>query len=158
MALTGTTTQEIEVTTEPGELNFVTGSVSEINETTAKMTGMINSLGEEQITDHGHCYSFYVNPDLKTNGNFTSLGSVSSTGEFASSLTGLIEGLTFYVKAYVITPQDTLYGEEINFDAATSSNVTPCSGSPTVTDAEGNVYNTVEIDGKCWMREIFKQG
>lgn len=29
----------------------------------------------------------------------------------------------------------------------------PCPGTPTVTDIDGNVYNTIQLGNQCWMRE-----
>ena len=31
-----------------------------------------------------------------------------------------------------------------------------CSGIPTVTDVDGNIYNTIQIEGQCWMKENIK--
>lgn len=32
----------------------------------------------------------------------------------------------------------------------------PCSGTPTLTDIDGNIYNTVRIGNQCWMRESLR--
>jgi len=34
----------------------------------------------------------------------------------------------------------------------------PCPGTPTVTDLDGNIYNTVLINSQCWMKENLNVG
>ena len=50
----------------------------------------------------------------------------------------------------------TAYGAQKSFTTANSGNPNdgqPCPGTPTVTDHEGNVYNTVQIGNQCWTKE-----
>ena len=41
----------------------------------------------------------------------------------------------------------------LRFVGVVSGDGMPCPDAATVTDHEGNVYNTVQIGGKCWMKE-----
>lgn len=152
---TGTSSQNVNVI-DDGSLSFLTGTVSNITLTSAEITGEIISTGQDQITDHGHCWSFFGDPDI--NSSKTLLGSVTSPGSFTSIITGLTEQIAYDVRAYVTTNQGTVYGELVSFNAATSAGITPCPGAETVSDADGNVYNTVLINGVCWMRENLRVG
>ena len=48
---------------------------------------------------------------------------------------------------------DTLHLTIISCGGDTPLDGQPCPGTPTLTDYEGNVYNTVQIGNQCWMRE-----
>jgi uncharacterized protein (TIGR02145 family) len=53
------------------------------------------------------------------------------------------------VESFHIT-QDQYASEAIVLSFA---NIQPCLNNPTVTDIEGNVYNTLQIGSQCWIKE-----
>ena len=136
-----------------------TGAVSDITETTASGGGSVSANGYSEVTARGVCWS--TNPNPTVNGSHTSDG--NGLGSFTSSVTGLESGTPYYLRAYATNSAGTAYGEEVSFSTemqpqdtippAIDGNANPCPNAATVTDYEGNVYNTVQIGSQCWMRE-----
>jgi uncharacterized protein (TIGR02145 family) len=133
-----------------------TYAVSGITQTTATGGGNVTNQGSSPVTARGVCFSTSANPTLAD--GITTDG--TGTGVFMSSLTGLNDNTTYYVRAYATNGEGTAYGTERTFKTL----VTPTLPTVTTTAATsitntsvttgGNVTSEgsspVVLRGVCW--------
>jgi hypothetical protein len=93
--------------------SVTTQAVTNITNTTATGNGNITVLGVPNPTQHGFVWSTSLNPT--TADNKTTNGTVSTTGAFTGSITGLTPGTLYHVRAYVTNAAGTVYGEDVTF-------------------------------------------
>jgi len=99
---------------------LATTAISAITQTTASSGGNITSDGGGAVTSHGVCYGTTANPTILNSVTVNGTG----TGIFASPITGLTAGTTYYLRAYAINSAGTAYGNQITF-TTTAATVIP---------------------------------
>ena len=141
-----------------------TTSASNLTTTSFTTGGNVTSAGGGSltVTARGVCYSTSTNPSL-TNG--TVLPSGTGTGTFTTNITGLTQGLTYYVRAYATNTYGTAYGSQITVKTltvptvttrsstalsktgfTTGGNVTSAGGGTLTVTERGIVYSTTVQD------------
>ena len=141
-----------------GSPSVNTVSISNINQNSAIVNGEIISLGNSAVTEHGHCWATSTYPTISD--SKTTLGSMSNLGTYSSSLNGLNNNSTYFVRAYATNSSGTAYGNQISFTAGQNTyapivttgpvnNITAISATApgTITDLGGS---TITQHGHCW--------
>ena len=117
--------------------SVTTASIGNITATYATGGGNVTDDGGDAVTARGVCWATTTTPD--TGDNITTNG--TGEGIFTSNITGLSEGVTYYVRAYATNSVGTGYGGQVSFVA--TDNIDP----PPV-NLEGDY---VFINGKILM-------
>ncbi len=146
------------------QLSFTVTSSPELGATTAansitansvKSGGIITADRGLSVTVRGIVWSTAINPDISL---ITKTTDGSGNGTFASSITGLTSGTTYYIRSYATNSYGTSYGTQVSFTTlsvpvlaattvATSITNTKASSGGTVT-SDGGAALTAE--GVCW--------
>jgi len=123
---------------------LTTAAVTNITCGTATSGGNITDIDGATISASGVCWSTSINPTISN--EKTTDG--TKIGAYISSITGLTAETTFYLRAYATNNIGTAYGSEISFNTSATST--------SVTDIDGNYYNTITIGNQVWMQQNLK--
>lgn len=98
-------------------LTVSTLATTSIAGSTATGNGKIDIFGSDgSVTAHGHAWNTSIDPVIGDNN--VDNGAKSTLGLFASAITGLTPGTTYYTRAYITDTSNTVYGANVSFVAA----------------------------------------
>jgi hypothetical protein len=119
----------------PTAPTVISGDATNIGYGTVTSSGNVTSTGGSAITERGICYGLTVNPDTSGTHQTTS----GTTGSFTIDLTGLIQGRTYFYRAYATNGIGTSYGSNILFTTLLWPvvNTTPGTGRISTTPGTG---------------------
>jgi len=130
---------QLEFTTPEAEpLPVVlTNPMQKITQWTALVTGEIINEGGLPVTERGVCWGTSPNPQRTVHYK----ADISGSDFISVKMDYLKPAVTYYTRAYVVSIAGIIYGNQQVFNTLAIG--ASCPESPTVTDIDGNIYQTV---------------
>ncbi|MCX6147084.1 MAG: hypothetical protein NTW25_07510, partial [Candidatus Kapabacteria bacterium] len=103
---------EVSFSALPDIPTLTTTAISSITSSAASSGGNITANNGAAVTARGVVWDIATSPTIALS---TKTSDGSGNGAFASSITGLSPGTTYYVRAYATNSAGTAYGSEVSF-------------------------------------------
>lgn len=120
--------------------------VTAISIPTATSGGNVTYDGKDPVTAKGVCWSMETEPTIDDeNDYFTEDG--EGLGTYTSTLTGLINGMIYYVRAYATNGIGTAYSSEVTFTTENGPAVVTTDSIKDITKVSAKLYGNVLFTG-----------
>ena len=124
-----------------------THEVTDVTETTAKVSGRLNSTGRSSNLTVGFVYDTTEKPVLDRCLGFSS-DTASINKVFETRLTSLTKGTTYYVRSYATNEKGTTYSDDVQF----------ITDGPTLADVETKPATDISVNSAVFNGNIKSLG
>lgn len=129
---------------------LATSQILDIKSDSATVVGFVVAAGSG-FTEKGICYG--TQPSPTTDNNKVVYDTVSKQATYTVKLSGLHYATKYYVRAYGINTNDTVYGDELTFTTAPIKPTVTTAAITAVTNGSATCGGTVTNDGGAEITE-----
>ena len=131
------------------ECSVTTDAVTDVTSTTATVGGTVTCEGEATATERGVYWGESEDPE--STGTKMQIG--SGEGAYTGDLTALEPGTTYYVKAYTINTEETIFGAQISFKTLEDKCSVTTDAVTEITSTTATVGGNVTCEGVATATE-----